>query len=328
MAIGRVEPVQWDVACLGDLVMDLVPHAVPGGQPLLAPSPGGAPGNVAAGLGLLGKKPLMMAKVGDEAFGSAIITALQGYGVDTSGILRDRTTKTRLSVVSHAPDGERSFIFYKDNPADAAVDADDIDHDHLVSASVLHVGSLLMASPRSAAAQAKAVSLARVNGRLVSADPNLRRGLWPDMFTMIAAGRHVVASANVVKLSEEELYVLTGSAPIATAVEALWHSDMKLVAVTKGAEGAELYRPPYRIVCNGFSVNATDTLACGDAFMASLLSGLIDHGVNEDEAVLNLMLRRACAAGAIAATRKGAMSSLPTAAEIDDFLTSTRENAA
>ncbi len=316
-----------DVACLGDLVMDLVPHAGADGQWLLAPSPGGAPGNVAAGLAKLGKRAVMIAKVGDEAFGREIIETLGRFGVDTSGIVRDRAVKTRLSIVSHGPGGERSFLFYEDNPADAALDADDIVPSILRSARLLHVGSLLMASPRAAAAQEKAIVLAAVNGTPVSADPNIRRGLWPDLSSMIAAGRRLVASAQIVKLSEEELYVLTGRAPITKAVQHLWHPDLKLLAVTKGAEGAELFTSRHHIACHGYRVDTVDTLAAGDAFMASLLSGLLDCGLEtEDKDALGLILRRACAAGAIAASRRGAMSSLPDAVEIERLLAKVPEN--
>ena len=80
MAAGSVEPVKWDVACLGDLVMDLVPHSQSGGEWLYVPSPGGAPGNVAVGLARLGKRPVMLAKVGADA------PALAGYREHLEGL--------------------------------------------------------------------------------------------------------------------------------------------------------------------------------------------------------------------------------------------------
>ena len=86
----------------------------------------------------------------------------------------------------------------------------------------------------------------------------------------------------------------------------------RLVAVTLGAEGAILIeggeevaraRPP--------RVRAVDATAAGDAFTACLVVSLLE-GRDREEA-----LRRACAAGAIAASRPGAQPSLPTAAEVD-----------
>lgn len=317
----------WDVACLGELVMDLVPHVLPDGRRLLAPSPGGAPGNVAAGLARLGLKALMIAKVGDEVFGGEIIATLSRLGVDTSGIRRDSAVKTRLSVVSLAPDGERSFLFYRDTPADAALDAAEIAPLFVQSARILHVGSLLMAAPRAAAAQESAITLAHASGSIVSADPNLRPSLWPSPDAMIAAGRRLVSSAQILKLSADELQILSGCTAIEAGVRALWHDGLKVVAVTKGAQGAELFTSRHRIHHRGFRIKAVDTLAAGDAFMASLLAGLIDCGADtHDVDHLAHVLRRACAAGALAAMKPGAMSSLPDSLEIGCLCASAAEN--
>jgi len=89
----------------------------------------------------------------------------------------------------------------------------------------------------------------------------------------------------------------------------------RLVALTLGAEGAVLLEggeevaraaPPH--------VDAVDGTGAGDAFTACLVVSLLE-GRDRDEA-----LRRACAAGALAASRPGAQPSLPTAAEVDDIL--------
>ncbi len=87
-----------------------------------------------------------------------------------------------------------------------------------------------------------------------------------------------------------------------------------LVALTLGEEGAALLdggvevaraRPP--------SVRAVDGTAAGDAFCAALVVSLLE-GLARDDA-----LRRACAAGALAASRPGAQPSLPTAEEVDSL---------
>ena len=97
--------------------------------------------------------------------------------------------------------------------------------------------------------------------------------------------------------------------------EALGRTLPGLVAITLGEEGAVLVeggreiaraRPP--------RVAAVDGTAAGDAFCAALLVSLLEERP-PDEA-----LRRACAAGALAASRPGAQPSLPTAAEVDAIL--------
>jgi ribokinase len=88
-----------------------------------------------------------------------------------------------------------------------------------------------------------------------------------------------------------------------------------LIAVTLGAEGAVLLEDGQEVArAEPPSVDAVDGTAAGDAFTACLLVSLLEDRPREEA------LRRACAAGAIAASRFGAQPSLPTVAEIDAIL--------
>ena len=89
----------------------------------------------------------------------------------------------------------------------------------------------------------------------------------------------------------------------------------RLVAVTYGAEGAVLYENGREIArAAPPAVHAVDGTAAGDAFAACLVVGLLEG--RERSAALE----RACAAGALAATRLGAQPSLPRAGEVDAIL--------
>jgi ribokinase len=102
-------------------------------------------------------------------------------------------------------------------------------------------------------------------------------------------------------------------------LEALGSSSMGgLFALTLGAEGALLLEGGVEVArAVPPEVEAVDGTAAGDSFTACLVVSLLE-GRDREEA-----LRRACAAGAIAASRPGAQPSLPTAAELDEILRST-----
>lgn len=304
----------WDVVCLGDLFVDLVPHSRRDGQWLYVPSPGGAPGNVAAGLAKLGHKALMVSRVGNDAFGRLLIDSLRGYGVDVSGIVQSATEKAGLSIVSLDEKGDRSFMFYHDKPADQHISAEDIETEWLVQSNILHVGILPLASSTSAAAQRKAMDLADANSALISCDINFRPALWDDDMAMLAAGREVISRSAIVKVSLEELHAMTGTGVMDAAVQALWHEKLQFFSVTRGAEGAALYLRSNKFECTGFKIDAIDATGAGDAYAASLLSGVL-HGV-EPERLVNV----ACAAGALAASKKGAMASMPNKTDLSAFL--------
>jgi ribokinase len=89
----------------------------------------------------------------------------------------------------------------------------------------------------------------------------------------------------------------------------------KLVAVTYGAEGAALFEDGTEIAhAKPPRVDAVDGTAAGDAFAACLVVSLLE-GRDRGEA-----LARACAAGALAASRFGAQPSLPTADQVTAIL--------
>ncbi len=90
-----------------------------------------------------------------------------------------------------------------------------------------------------------------------------------------------------------------------------------LTALTLGAAGAVLLEAGTEVArAEPPAVEAVDGTAAGDAFTACLLVSLLEERPREEA------LGRACAAGALAASRPGAQPSLPTAAEVDEILRS------
>ena len=113
----------------------------------------------------------------------------------------------------------------------------------------------------------------------------------------------ILERADLIVANSLELEAL-GSAPMGA-----------LFALTLGAEGALLLEEGEEIArAAPPQVEAVDGTAAGDAFTACLVVSLLEGRDREDA------LRRACAAGAIAASRPGAQPSLPTAAEVDEIL--------
>ncbi|MGH3685500.1 MAG: ribokinase [Pseudonocardiaceae bacterium] len=92
----------------------------------------------------------------------------------------------------------------------------------------------------------------------------------------------------------------------------------RAVAVTDGSRGAVLLRNGTQVAAaTPPLVRAVDGTAAGDAFLGAAVAGLLRELPDSE------LLVRACAAGALAATRRGAQPSLPTAAEIDEVLAAT-----
>ena len=116
-------------------------------------------------------------------------------------------------------------------------------------------------------------------------------------------------------VNETEAAELAGTCDMQAALQELnrRYPETRIV-LTLGAEGAKLRHGATAIDAAGLTVEAVDTTGAGDTFVGYFLSGLINQ--NDDKSAL----QRACAAAALSVTRQGATPSIPTAAQVDDFV--------
>jgi fructokinase len=310
----------YDVVSLGELLIDMVPLPAPPGALNFAAKPGGAPGNAAVGLAKLGRSVAVLSKVGDDAFGRLLTGTIAKAGASVKAIVVSPTHLTGVAVVTLDAEGDRDFLFYRQDCADVNYAPDDVRADLIGSARILHVNSLVLASPVSASAQRHAMALAQAAGVLISVDPNLRPLLWENREAMIAAAREVVAVANILKIGEDELQIITGIADTDAALKTLWHDGLRVVAITRGAGGATILTRAASVSVPGIAVKVVDTTGCGDSFMAAFLTGLLDSEMDLSADNLAAIGRFACAAGAITATAPGGMDAMPTRAELAAFM--------
>lgn len=312
-----------EVVCCGEVLIDMVPLPEAGDRAYVAKA-GGAPGNVAVGLARLGRSSAIISKLGDDLFGKMLADALKSNGVATRGLtIASGGEHTMVAIVSLDDAGDRKFTLLRSGSADEALTVDDVDEKLIREAKFLHVGTLGFSTRGSAAATRHAIDTARQSGCLISADPNLRPSVWKDLTRMREAAEEIIRAAAVVKISEEELVTLRGPDPAGLLAREIMHDAMRVIAVTKGERGAVLLSRHGEAEVAAFRVDAVDTTGAGDAFMAALLSSIIARGgADLTSEALHEIGTVACAAGAITASRRGAMESMPSLPEIHAFLRS------
>ncbi len=158
-----------------------------------------------------------------------------------------------------------------------------------------------------------------VGGR-VCFDPNLRPEVWGNPAEMLPVVREAIAQADVVKLSLEELQLLSGLDDLAAGLATI--SGPTLVLVTRGAAGVVVRLGGELLEWAGPKVTPIDTTGAGDAFVAGLLAALAERTSLPVLDELPAILARAHGCGALATTAKGAMTALPSRIELDAFLRS------
>jgi sugar/nucleoside kinase (ribokinase family) len=316
------------VVSLGEAVMDM--FASPVGVPLkeasnFIPAPGGAPANVAVGLARLGLDVGFIGLVGNDPFGQLFVELLQAEGVDTTYFRQLVDSPTMLALVAAASPNEQDFIIYRG--ADTKLRPQDLDRTYLASAEIFLYGSVtLTGASRDAALQA--VTWANEDGVLVAYDANLRPALWPSLEIArqgILAGMQGV---SICKLNETELELLAGTKDLETGSRWILDQGPKLCLVTLGSQGAYFNNGRAEGYVPGFKVDEVESTGCGDAFLAGAILGLLETSLALeafDELTLRRLVRFANAAGALTATRKGAMTALPDRAAVERFLSEHRE---
>lgn len=273
------------VVAIGELLIDFVPQQK--GCALdevthFERVAGGAPANVAAAVARLGGNAAMISQVGEDAFGTHILKVLRANGVDTSYVFRTGRANTGLAFVSLDATGNREFSFFRNPSADLFLEEGQIVPDMFTECAALHFCSVDLVDWPVRAAHRRAVALAKQAGALISFDPNVRLPLWSSPADCQAAIREFLPSADLVKLSDDEVEFVTGCTDERAAAEKLFGMGCRLLIVTRGAAGSAAYTPHAEGFAETIRVPVTDTTGAGDSFIGSFLYQLTRDGVAAD----------------------------------------------
>jgi len=298
----------------GDAVVDLIPD----GDDHYLKCAGGAPANVAVGVSRLGVEAGFIGRVGLDPLGKFMQQTLNQEKVSTEHMILDPKQRTSTVIVG-LDDGERSFTFMVNPSADQFLEVSDLPT--FQQGDFLHCCSIALINDPSRSTTIEAIRRVKAAGGFFSFDPNLRESLWASLEEMKQVVNNVVAMADVLKFSEEELTLLTNTTTLEQATKVITAQyPEKLIIITLGKDGAIYHLNGNSQVVAGKALKPVDTTGAGDAFVRGLLAGLSQVADWKDESVLVDVIRKANASGALATTAKGAMSALPNKAELEAFL--------
>jgi len=287
-------------------------------------NPGGAPANVAVALAKLGKKTAFIGKVGNDQFGMFLKKTLMDVNVDTDGLIFAEDANTTLAFVHLDERGDRSFSFYRKPGADIMLEEKEVNYDMIKNSKIFHFGSVSMTNQPSRDATINSARYAKENGLIVSFDPNLRPPLWADLNEAKEMIRIGLGFADVLKISEEELYFLTGTEDAEEGSMILYKEyGTKLMFITLGAKGCFFRFGDNTGHLPAYDVNTIDTTGAGDAFMGGILYQVIEKRKKLDEYTvedIEKMVDFANAAGSLATTKRGAIPALPSLDDVNKLL--------
>lgn len=297
------------VVVVGEALADLVPV----GDGALAALVGGGPFNAARAAARLAQATAFIGRVSNDRLGRQIAEALASDHVALDPRLRTERP-TSLAMAEVDADGAASYRFYFGGTSAEQLEPSLALEVLPQSVASLYVGGLgLVLKPLADAVEALVDRLAGT--ALVMADPNVRPTMIVDMPAYAARLQRIMRRADVVKVSEDDLLMLSPGVPAQEAARALLAQGPRLVLLTLGAQGAIAFGAFGARSVPAPKVEVADTIGAGDTFSGAWLARWLQLGRPLDDAeAVSEATAFACRAAALSCTWRGA--SPPTLAQL------------
>ena len=312
-----------DLYAIGEMVIDFIPGSEEASYIRKA---GGAPANVAIAAAKNGLNASMCCKVGDDNFGHFLMDTLAKFNVEA--VCKDLTKDavTTMAFVTLAANGERVFTFARKPGADMLLSEADVKEEDIRNSAIIHAGSCSLSAQPEKDATIKAMKLGHEYGKLVSFDINYRNIMWDDdIDACVEAIKGVLGYVDLLKLSGEEIDMMGGEDNLPKLMK---EYNIAVIVETLGKDGAKAFFRDSTVSVPGKRVHAVDATGCGDAFWGAFLSKLRLDGVDKLSDITNEKLESAMnygnISGCICVQSKGAIESIPTRKQIEEFM---RKNA-
>ena len=259
----------------GEALIDMLPRTATTGAAAFAPYAGGAVFNTAIALGRLGAPSGFLSGVSTDMLGEILADTLTASKVDTRYLARSARPTTVAFV--NLVDGQATYAFYDEGTAgrmlaeaELPVLGDEV--------QALFVGGISLVNDP-AASTYEALQAREAPTRVTMIDPNIRPGFIagkePEYRARI---ERMIARADIVKLSDEDLHWLMGAGDVEALSRAILAKGPKLVFITEGAAGARAITASQNRFVAAHKVTVADTVGAGDTFNAGALCALHEAG--------------------------------------------------
>ena len=251
-----------------------------GGWPPYRAIPGGSPFNTAKAIARQGRQVGYLTPFSSDRLGQLLRgTLLAEPGLNA--LMPDSDKPTSLAVVSLI-DGQPAYQFYREGTAERDITLAGLKAALPPDIDAFYIGSLALAHGADALAWSRLFHHLVDGGTFTAIDPNIRAAFIHDRGDYLARLEAMLARADLVKLSDEDIGWLYPGADMADAAQAILdRSAADLVVLTKGGEGATGFTTRGRIDIAPVPVpDLKDTVGAGDTFMGTLIAQSTTRGLN------------------------------------------------
>ncbi|MDZ7904522.1 MAG: carbohydrate kinase [Cypionkella sp.] len=294
----------------GEALIDMLPRTSTLGEAAFAPYAGGAVFNTAIALGRLGAPSAFFSGVSNDMLGQILANTLAASHVTTDLCARSNrpTTVAYVKLVN----GQATYAFYDEGTAGRLLSVDELPALPDDISTLFFGGISLVNDP--AASTYEALQTREANARVIMIDPNIRLGFIAGQEDSYRARiTRMIARADIVKLSDEDLHWYAGSGDVTALARGILAAGPKVVLITEGAKGAHAITATQTRFVASVKVEVVDTVGAGDTFNAGVLASLHQGGLltkagaaTLSDAALDAALSLGVRAAGITVSRAGA----------------------
>ena len=263
------------ILCSGEALIDMLPRETAAGDAAFQPFAGGAVFNTAIAIGRLGAPVGFFTGLSTDFFGEMLEKSLEASGVDASFAARSDRPTTLAFV--RLVDGQASYAFLDENTAGRMLMPNDLPALGDNVSALFFGGISLVVEPCAEAYEA--LMQREAPARAVMIDPNVRPGFIKDEGRYRDRIRRMLALADLVKVSDEDLLWLMGDGDVAAKADEIRALGPAAVFVTEGAKGVTAYHAGDPVFVSSQRVEVVDTVGAGDTFNGGVLASLYEQGV-------------------------------------------------
>jgi fructokinase len=294
----------------GEALIDMLPRTSTEGESCFAPYAGGAVFNTAIALGRLGAPSAFFSGVSNDMLGEILADTLTASKVDTRYLARsDRPTTVAFVKLVNS---QATYAFYDEATAGRMLSTDQLPTLPKDIDALFFGGISLVNDP--AASTYEALQTRECAARVTMIDPNIRPGFIAGKEAQYRARiERMIARADIVKLSDEDLHWLEGQGGLTALARGILAKGPKVVFITEGANGARAVTASQDIFVAAQKVTVVDTVGAGDTFNAGVLAALHQAGAltkaalgGLSDATLTAALSLGTRAAAVTVARAGA----------------------
>lgn len=258
------------ILCCGEALIDFVPRLTSDGAPAFEPLTGGSVFNTAIALGRLGAPSGFLGGLSSDFFGDELRKDLTAAHVDFS--LSPVSERHTIPAFVKLEGGQARYSFIDEGSACRMLAPEDLPAlpDHV---QALHLGSFPIAIEPCGTAF-ETLCRREHERRVIHFDPNIRANLIKDRGQHRARVERIVAMADLVKMSDEDLAWLAPGVSAEDFARDWLRRGAKVVVVTRGKDGAQAFTRDFRCEAPGKPVKVADTIGAGDTFTAGFLTAL------------------------------------------------------